>query len=339
MLTSDSFLEICQCFGLYNLVSLVSTYDKFYRAEEAFIAANRILATEADQKAAGSKLEIAGLELDQGLYLSVGELRVNVAECRLRDSPRLSEVPNSVCESETTDHQENATASPGISFESPMASPRTSVDAEAGLEGADASQNGSTDLVLYDPAGQGTVCMRETNDINTNEGSLFLPSQPSIDSGYASIVGSQQVYGTTSMTSSSGTVLSNAEGGREAALFGNATWEPAAGSEGSTEPTPAIEEASSLDILATAAMGNGGTVAGGLAAPQSWNFDLSNDTNEDLQSWNFDPSNEIIEDLQSWNFDPSNDTNEDLQSWNFDLHHFLNSDPPPSDDSSLPACL
>ncbi|KAK8142434.1 hypothetical protein G3M48_008766 [Beauveria asiatica] len=56
-------------------------------------------------------------------------------------------------------------------------------------------------------------CIREVDAVVP--GSLFLPSQPSTDSGYASNVGSQQVYGTTSVASSSGPFLFETEGGGE----------------------------------------------------------------------------------------------------------------------------
>lgn len=64
-------------------------------------------------------------------------------------------------------------------------------------------------------SGQSAECMRETVAAVPNEDSLFLPFQPSIDSGYASNVATQQVCGTTPVASSPGSILSEIEGGGE----------------------------------------------------------------------------------------------------------------------------
>lgn len=217
VLTVDSFSDICDRFGFYNLKYLVLNYDKFDHAAAKFVATRKNLATEK-QKAVSLKLEIAGLELDQGFYLSFGELQINVVHGRRSDyASRSSEVTDSRRESEAADDQERATASPDMSLvESPMVSPRTSADSEAGLGGLDPSQSGREDSVSeHDLAGQSAEDSDETPTVVPNEEPLFLPFQPSADSGYASNAATQQMCGTTPVASSPGSILSEIKSGGE----------------------------------------------------------------------------------------------------------------------------
>ncbi|XWW92443.1 hypothetical protein V2A60_000366 [Cordyceps javanica] len=212
-----SFSKICDSFGFYNLRHLVLNYDKFNHAAAKFVAIKQDLAKQ-NQKVASFELEIAGLELDRSFYLSFRELQINIVHGQQRDyASRSSEVTDSRCESEAADDQERATASPDLSsVESPMATPRTSADSEAGLGGLDPGRNGREDQVSeYDLAGQSAGAIEETPIVAPNEEPLVRPFQPSVDSGYASNAATQQVCGTPSVTSSSGATLSEIGGGGE----------------------------------------------------------------------------------------------------------------------------
>lgn len=56
----------------------------------------------------------------------------------------------------------------------------------------------------HDSASQNVECAEEAGSVASDEGSLFMPLQSSVDSGYVSNAGSQQMFGSTLVAPSSG---------------------------------------------------------------------------------------------------------------------------------------
>ncbi|KAM3472718.1 hypothetical protein MY8738_008738 [Beauveria namnaoensis] len=97
----------------------------------------------------------------------------------------------------------------------------------------------------HDSSSQNVECAGEAGSVASDEGSLFMPFQPSIDSGYVSNVGSQQMHGSTLAAPLSGAfVVPSASSSRS-----NVQRDPAAA--GVVQNLS--REATSLDALASAA--------------------------------------------------------------------------------------
>ncbi|KAK8142364.1 hypothetical protein G3M48_008888 [Beauveria asiatica] len=59
----------------------------------------------------------------------------------------------------------------------------------------------------HDSSSQNVECAEEAGSVASDEGSLFMPFQPSVDSGYVSNAGSEQMYGSTLAAPSSGAFI------------------------------------------------------------------------------------------------------------------------------------